>query len=272
MGYDKDYLDSDCTVEYDPDTKFDGSAWTYATNYLILGVGLIISIILLNNKGLKTSKGLMPLFFAMSSIGYGIAGFLHQYIELTSDPLYQPLWNTIFAFEAIGALALFVLALSNIFPGNKYLFVAIIILGCVMVVVGSIVNWISFVALGLIGGAWLSLFFVYIKEIKNNETESKFWNICKIGAGIIYFVGTAVQFFLGMTCGVGGYEECFVECSAFADPGFGFNHNAVFHILVALSFLIQGIAEYNLPTCFLKKEPDNEEHEIVVVESEYDTI
>ena len=50
-------------------------------------------------------------------------------------------------------------------------------------------------------------------------------------------MGLAVQLILAPLCGDGGYEECFEECPL-SDPAI-FNHNALFHVMVAVGVFIQ---------------------------------
>jgi hypothetical protein len=63
---------------------------------------------------------------------------------------------------------------------------------------------------------------------------------------VLYLVGFTVQIVLKGVCGSGGYESCFEECPL-PDPA-NFNHNAIFHVLVAASLVMLGVLEFVLPS------------------------
>eukprot|EP00527_Entomoneis_sp_CCMP2396_P008160 CAMPEP_0198137768 /NCGR_PEP_ID=MMETSP1443-20131203/1225_1 /TAXON_ID=186043 /ORGANISM="Entomoneis sp., Strain CCMP2396" /LENGTH=416 /DNA_ID=CAMNT_0043799305 /DNA_START=201 /DNA_END=1451 /DNA_ORIENTATION=+ len=59
----------------------------------------------------------------------------------------------------------------------------------------------------------------------------------QLGAVFCYLFGFAIQYGWKGVCGSGGYQDCFVNCPL---PAPTFNHNALFHILAAISIYLYG--------------------------------
>lgn len=67
--------------------------------------------------------------------------------------------------------------------------------------------------------------------------------VASILGNLCLLAGLMVQVLLEGTCGSPGYQDCFQECPLPTNPAV-FNHNAVFHILVAVGLTLQAIGWY----------------------------
>ena len=267
MAYDEEYLDSGCTLPYDPETNFDGSAWTYGTDYVIWIQGVLIAWILFRTQGWTTSanQGFIPLYFLLHSTSYGIGGINHHVSERRDDPTYQPLYITSIVFNIYGSLFLLGIPLSNIvFRGHKlYTYCTIVLGGILLCVLGSVTDTLDFVASGVTMISQFINGLLWGRDAAcstSREQGARLWNAIKVLSVILYFLGGAYFFLVyESTCGYGGYESCFEECTMFSNP-VAFNHLAVFHILLIAAFGFHGTAEYFEPTRMSWSSPSEEDH------------
>ena len=76
---------------------------------------------------------------------------------------------------------------------------------------------------------------------------------------VLIMVGLLVQVLLAPVCGSNeAYENCFRDCPLSTDP-LTFNHNAIFHTLVAIGITVQAIGWWWWPIMDNDNDPDKDE-------------
>jgi hypothetical protein len=98
--YDRDYIESNCTLPYDELTKLDTTPGTYWTNHVIGSIGLVVAFALLlhmrcrqgteNNSnhdddGAALYSKLIVAYFVLLALGYSIAGVGHETVDSLED-------------------------------------------------------------------------------------------------------------------------------------------------------------------------------------------
>ncbi len=88
-----------------------------------------------------------------------------------------------------------------------------------------------------------SLFLIVVYSVRVfKDREGKFLNITKVLAVGLHIGSMMIQLFLSGRCGGPAYKNCFEECPE------GFNHNALYHIVDAVDFIIWAMAEDIAPS------------------------
>ena len=100
--YSQAYIDSECTIPYDAKTRVDNTVGTWATNFAIAVVGIIVTY-----KLIRKCHPSLPLFFAFTSVGYIIAGIGHIIVQSTEDPFKKPVEIVSYIFVGLGATFIF---------------------------------------------------------------------------------------------------------------------------------------------------------------------
>jgi len=247
--YDMEYMAGGC--KGDPPlgpsftgTTMDDTPGCYLTNYVILAVGIIGAIAMVMNKGAgPTYTAFASVFFFFTGAGYGLAGWLHQ--NTTSQSVNDN-------FEVVGLKSVSI-SLSNagtlglVLIGVQLLIKKYSIsCGWVLYSIAAIVNGGAVVyeflalpsyftlsgAVHIVGALFVTVVYLLLCEFP------KAISVLMIGLGFV------VQGALASTCGPAAYPDCFKDCIL---PAPHFNHNAVFHTMVAVGMLTLLIFMSNSP-------------------------
>jgi hypothetical protein len=267
--YNQFYLASNCTLPFIENTTVDDTIGTYVTNYLILGTGLAIALLLTlcQTKPFSSSpprrvstRGCgrpIIFYFIFTALGYGLAGVRHQIIHSKSDTLGTKLDPIFYTFVVAGNAFLVASALfptptncndkfcRNIFTSTVLVasHIAILVLS---IHYGETVLGISL----LVTVTCMAVYYIC-------HCGKSRWNVLKSFSMVVYAVGLIIQVALRTTCGDGGYRDCFRRCPL-PDPS-KFNHNALFHVMVLASIVLFGIAESQYPSTLLPPSPTDDE-------------
>jgi hypothetical protein len=240
--FDMAYVDGGCVGEPPPGTIYDDTAGCYVTNYVICVVGIIGGVAICCHSGAGSSyRANATAFFLSKGLGYGIAGLLHQFIHTTHISAEHEMWWTLsFVLAMIGNAALAMLAIQlciDTFPltqcGGNTLYTLTLILN-----VGAIIATFITGSMVLVGVASV-VTLVFTAAMFGFRAE----NYRDVGAGnalaaLIMALGFVLQQVLNQNCGDPGYADCWKACIL---PAPAFNHNALFHVLVAIGMTILAI-------------------------------
>ena len=85
--YDKDYIDSNCTIGYEESYNIDNTAATYLTNYAVGVIGVIAAGVILFQFSKHTFISGIPvaLFFGINGLAYAIGDIGHQLTKQQGD-------------------------------------------------------------------------------------------------------------------------------------------------------------------------------------------
>lgn len=221
-----EYLASNCTIDYDETTEVDNSLSTALTNYTIGVVGLGVALLLSLTKKKENANWFKIAFFLLSAVGYSLAGVYHHLVKHKDNEgltmlYYISIGITVLAINFLeltlttGKVWGTLLSLSNL-----AIIVALITAG--QDVLAAVWSLASYVALSLLYG---------LRRLEYTRA---------LGC-TLFCLGFAVAGAFDGTCGSAAQKDCFREC-IFPDPT-SFNHNGLFHILVAMGLLFLGVAE-----------------------------
>lgn len=238
--YDMDYVNGGFQGDPPPGTAVDDTFGTYSTNYLIFVVSAAAAVVvLLNPRAAVPYKFLASAFFALTGLGYGLAGLLHQFIHEDEEHMeHATLWNLSYILVLLGSLSLNLLINQMLFAKfekigetcrNIINAKAVLLSGTVIIVTTASQqpNLILTGVASLI--VLLYAFIVYAMSCK--------WIQALAVTSMI--AGMLIQVLLTPRCGDAGYPDGWVDCPL---PAPHFNHNALFHLLYAIGLLILGIA------------------------------
>jgi len=242
--YDKEYLDSGCTLEYDEASDHDTTIATYVTNFIIAIVCLLAAGII----ALSTRSYLMPAFFIFAALAYGIGGLNHVILQGRDDPAYDPLIIVIIACKSISTSFL-VMVYLNYFTSNKAILWSVLVVSTAAIITFGIVT-MSYIVVGVYQICALLFMSIFTSIEAFASCRAPKLNIMKAISGLIMIAGMLVQVLLSGTCGRGGYQDCFKDCPLPQE----FNHNALFHVLYLIGVMGFGWAEYRLPSNGSKSE------------------
>uniref|UniRef100_A0A6U8U2U2 Chitin synthase export chaperone n=1 Tax=Zooxanthella nutricula TaxID=1333877 RepID=A0A6U8U2U2_9DINO len=226
-----------------PGTSTDDTVGTYATDYAVAVVGFVTAAALLCNHSLPRSHKLCGAsFFAWTAFGYGVAGALRQSLrEDELSPTHRFAWTVSFVSTLIGIISFQLLANSVLvarFPSlarcGKYILVVSLVL-FVIVIDYNIFAGASF----LVTGAYSLAVLLYASVVFGLASE-----FAKLSGCALMITGMVVQAALSSRCGDAAYRNCFTDCPL---PAPQFNHNALFHTLLALGLVVLGVAMHASP-------------------------
>ena len=261
--YDADYVAANCPPsDYNSDTELDNTVGTWATNYVILGVGLLgcLSMVVRmrfrktqqQDNSDRSSTAIDPdnnkrkvwiaLYFGGTGLAYGLAGFGHQWYDSLAEK--PAAWDI--STHVVNALALLSLQFYVALPILERTFRVVVTL-----ISGAFLGAALALEQPQIMGLYMLLVLLgmgfYFFSWKQRD-----W-MPSVGC-VVYMSGLLVQVILAGRCGDKGYEEnCFRDCPL-SDP-MTFNHNALFHVIVAAALLFQMFGRYTTPIITV----DNEE-------------
>jgi hypothetical protein len=255
--YDEEFLESNCDpLLFGESFNVDNTFWTYATNYFILGISVAVTGLLYWKQGLTSVFA--EAYFLFTGLGYGVAGVGHQ---ITESP------DEFVNFNIISAIVGFLVLIGN--AALMRIGIAFFTTRKCITIVWAVINFIGIVAAvalavsepgrealeasGLVltvfllptGVAMIVIYFIMARKLKTSKKVMVVF-IFRALALVLYLFGFIVQVGLGGVCGVGGYESCFEECPL--PDASNFNHNAIFHILVAASLVMLGVLEFVSPS------------------------
>jgi hypothetical protein len=186
------------------------------------------------------------LFFIGKGFGYGLSGLLHQFIHATdvSDDN-EILWRTSFVLVIVGNAGLALLVAEIFIHVHKlptcrgWLIYSI----AVIVNLGAFAAIVTHRAVDVTGGVDVAV------DVTGAVTSAtavfatalfcmKASFVKALGA-FIMGAGFVVHLMLDQTCGNNAYRDCWKECIL---PAPHFNHNALYHVLVALGMLMLAFA------------------------------
>lgn len=250
--FDQDYLDSGCDGGVPPEgTQVDNFPWTYGTNFAISLVCLVCFGIIMSSKPPRTLLyWSIPLYFLLTSIGHVIAGVNHLIIETVNDPELRPL--EISSFMIIGIANAFLLhATSALLLSRRHM--RLLIQGPLVLIAfagslfASAVGNLEMYGFVLVGTHLFAAFVFFFQTRKENGPKERRWWILKGISQLILFVALILHLLLKKGCDqLEDYAKCFEECRLPAHPH-GFNHNALFHIVIVLGNVLFAWSDVTVP-------------------------
>jgi hypothetical protein len=252
--FSEEYIASNCTIAFDSSTSVDDTVGTYVTNYLIGVIGILFGILFLTKiyhccgcfrredaaecRTQNVALFWQAMYFFLAAAGYGIAGFQHQFYH-TKEDLPDAL---VFGAASLVALSMVPLKLSitetwNISKTTSTV-VRLVYVCIAAAVVILTVFFETLTAIGIYSFVVLALtacYYIHCFMCKGCQTMRY---AAAMGNALI-MAGFMVQVLLAKSCGSEeAYENCFRDCPLPTNPLL-FNHNALFHVLVAVGLVSQ---------------------------------
>jgi hypothetical protein len=243
--YNQAYLDANCdasAVPLNEDNGVDSSVATFATNYVLAAVTIFTAFVL-STKEDKERVGLFVCIYLFSTgLAFGIAGVGHQLSEEKEELLNRILIPLVAVFGNVGTYALLrvIIIFHTRFEG--WIRVAWWIISPAMIVYASVVALDNQIPTGIPGVLTLLIALVVHVRLAWRKRESSV--LLKVFGFFTMIVGGGVQMSLASVCGFDGYPDCFRDCPL---PAPEFNHNALFHVLALVYFLLFGLGEWMQP-------------------------
>ncbi|KAL3902510.1 MAG: hypothetical protein SGILL_010796 [Bacillariaceae sp.] len=262
--FSQEYIASNCTIAFDPFTNVDDTVGTWASNYVIGAIGILLGIFFLANvypcrrnpapewpsttiqQQKNTALFWQSLYFILTALGYGVAGVHHQvYHSVDSRPEAFVVVPGILVIVSMIPLQLSVTEVWDNSRGVRD--ILRLVHACVaaaMVIVTVLLE--TLLATGFYNLVVLVVLAGYYIRCFTSSGRSIMRYIAAMGNAFI-IAGLLAYVFLAPVCGSEeAYENCFRDCPLPTNP-LVFNHNALFHTLVALGLLFQGIGFYWWP-------------------------
>lgn len=245
--FDRDYIDSNCTIGYDESYNVDNTVATYLTCYAVgvIGFTAATAAVFQFSKQRAFISGLpMALFFGITALAYTIGGVGHQITEQRGELLGHEILTRLSYVLCIISNAILIatgitLVTTNITSIIKFLWIFVNL----AVLVHSMVKRSLFYVGVLSMITYLSMSVVYIifyirKRSDNGERYIAY--LTKAVSLLVMTAGMLVQGLLAGKCGRSGYEICFQNCPL---PAPDFNHNALFHIIYGVGLGLFAVAQ-----------------------------
>ena len=260
--FSQNYVDGGCEGEPPKNTTTDDTLGCYATNYLILVIGVLAACAFvrarerLERAGASgVERGLAAAyaaFFALTGLGYGAAGVLHHKFALAAPGYWAAAYVVVLLGNA-GLCGVGALLTRGDAPSTKWklgVAATVLVNVAVILLVAATQNMLAcgvFTAVTLLVmiGVWGKH---AMRPCGCGEAAGldlaraccKGARVCvagavKVAGGVVMIGGMAVQVALADVCGDPGYEDCWEDCPL-PDP-MEFNHNALFHALYAAGLL-----------------------------------
>jgi len=243
--YDIEYPASGCALSYDENTIVDNTTGTYATAYALAGIALFSAAILACKQ--KKKALLMVLFFLTSGIGYAVTGASHQFAGTQDD------WK----YRILGKVGVGIILLGNAFlmrTGILFFFYGLsLIANTAWIAINGGIIALAIIfdeQQALVAGLALALTYLgmcvlYVWVMcRWGELPGSKWAMVSKELAMLTNIAGILE--LSGSCGSGGYENCFKDCSL--PDSTAFNHNAIFHVLMIVGLCLLTIGELNLPT------------------------
>mmetsp|Transcript_25821 Transcript_25821/g.29751 ORF Transcript_25821/g.29751 Transcript_25821/m.29751 type:complete len:293 (-) Transcript_25821:86-964(-) len=251
--FDRDYIDSNCTIGYDVSYSVDNTVATCLTSYAVGAIGFTAATAV-SFQFLKQHaciSGLpMSLFFGITALAYTIAGIGHQITEQRDEVLGIEILNRLSYVLLIISNAILIatgitLVTTNITLIIKFLWIFVNL----AVLVHSMVTK-SLVSVGVLCMiTYLSMSVVYIIFYIRKRSDNGgrcITYLTKAVSLLVMIAGMMVWVLLHEKCGSIGtaYEICFQNCPL---PAPDFNHNALFHVIYGVGLALFAVAQLQQP-------------------------
>jgi hypothetical protein len=270
----EEYIASNCTIEFDPSTSVDNTIGTYTTNYLIGVIGVVLGILFVakacgccccveRSDDVEGTARMSParhvglswqaIYFLLAAAGYAVAGVQHQ-IYQTKDEIEDAVVLTAPSLVILSMIAL-QLSVTETWraaiavgtnetprsPSCNERSCTIIINLHYLVVAATLIATTVVLRTLLIAGIYsLVVVVVMTAYYIRCFTRCHLMRYVVAFGNVSLIAGMLVQVLLTPSCGSReAYKNCFRDCPL-PDPMM-FNHNALFHSLVAVGMIFQGI-------------------------------
>ena len=240
--YDQKFLDAGCVsaqgVELNEQNGVDSSTATFATNYIVAAVALVVATLLFRKPDKEHVGTCVCLYFLCSGLSYGIAGIAHQLSQEQEEVLNQYLLRVVAFFANVGTSSLFrVLLLFNMqlhgLPNLLWWLLSV-----------PVTVYAVFVAVHMPGATGIPGLLVVLTAIFQHLRQWVKGGSKAIGmkatAFVVLLIGGVLQMKWAPVCGFDAYPDCFRHCPL---PAPKFNHNALFHIFAIVFFVMYGLGE-----------------------------
>lgn len=253
--YDKDYIDSNCTIGYEESYNVDNTAATYLTNYAIGVIGVIAAgaILLQSSKHAFISGIPMALFFGITGLAYAIAGIAHQLTKQQGDLVGDEILpRIILALGVVSNSILIVIGVTLVTKNITWVIRIVWVIINLAVLLHSLITR-SGVYVGVLGMITLSgmsvVYFILYIRTRSDDGQRFIVYITKSVSMVILLVSYIVQITLAGKCGRLGdsdsYENCFRDCPL--PDASVFNHNALFHVIFGVGLGLFAVAQLLQP-------------------------
>jgi hypothetical protein len=246
--YDQAYLDANCdsaVVPLNVDNGVDSSIATFSTNYVIAVITLFFATIVLLHalKNDKECTGkFMSLYLASTGVAFGLGGIGHQFSEEKEELLNRILLPIVSFFGNVGTYSLLYVVLVSHLKVEGILRAAWALMATALTVYGSAVALYDPNPTGIPG--FIVILSALVTQARQMWRFRKIAIALKLCGFVSMVIGGIVQLSLSSVCGFDGYPECFRRCPL---PAPEFNHNALFHILAIVFYVLYGVGEWKLP-------------------------
>lgn len=242
--YDNDFLDSNCELPYDEDTKMDNLEWTSNMNFIFFAVILLAGSGVWYKSERKRADRHIAGFLIMASISYGlIPGIIRKAVDRVQDGFVYtiPQRIALTGIEVAHMLLMYagVRSVSGKLSATDFWLVFnVVVIICALLKLAVVVIFVGVI----IGICMLGVFtFQTIKK------DSKVW--IKALAMAISTFAFIEQSILAKSCGDAAYENCFQDCPL-PNPKV-FNHNALQMLLFIIAFVLLALGEILVPASSL---------------------
>ena len=193
---------------------------------------------------------LLNLFFCLTGLGFLFAGLDHHITDSTDRTAAQVILKWL-GFWVVGLGGMFLngaqIEIWQRRRRSKWKIALWLVLNLTFGIVGILLS--SFFVVGL----WiLTSYLIYLGRHviglarSTQQPPSRAKHVLNIEAAIVGVISLMIQASWEPACGLAAYEVCFEDCPL-PNPTV-FNHNALFHVLMVVSLVVQAIAEYKYPT------------------------
>ena len=242
--YDNDFLDSNCKLPYDEDTKMDNLEWTGNMNFIFSAVILLAGSAVWYKSERKRADRYIAGFLIMASISYGlIPGIIRKAVDRLQDGFVYTLPQRIVLTGIHVAHMLLMYAGVRSVSGKLSVTDFWLVFNIVVIICALLKLAVVVVSVGFIIGIFMLGVFTF-QAIKKN---SKVW--IKALAMAVSTFALIEQSVLARSCGDAAYENCFQDCPL-PNPKV-FNHNALQMLLFIIAFVLLALGEILVPASSL---------------------
>jgi len=249
--YDKDYIDSNCTIGYEESYDVDNTAATYLTNYAVGVIGVIAAGVILFQFSKHTFISGIPvaLFFGITGLAYAIGGIGHQLTKQQGDLVEEKILSRLsYALIAVSNSILIAIGVTLVTNNITWVIRIIWVIINLAVLLHSLITGNMFYVgvLGIIAFIGMSVvYFILYIGTRSDDGQRSIVYITKSVSMVIILVSYIVQVTLAGKCGTGdSYKNCFRDCPL---PASVFNHNALFHVIFGVGLGLFAVAQLIQP-------------------------
>ena len=243
--YDQAYLDANCNANIVPlneDNGVDSSVATFSTNYILAALTVFSALALYTKSDKEYAGAFVCLYLLSTGLAFGIAGVGHQLSEEKDERLNRILLPMVSFLGNVGTYALLrvIILFHTKFEGKIRTMWWLVATGMTI--------YASIVALDNPNPTGIPGFFVILSALITHARQA--WRLKEVSVllktmgFVVMIIAGAVQLSLASVCGFDGYPDCFQDCPL---PAPEFNHNALFHVLAVVFFILYLIGEWLRP-------------------------